>query len=94
MSYMLIVAVLFFLGLNVYFRLKIIKIYKALKRKQINIDPGLLLSKTRLKAFAEQNHPSNAHEIMAFGRLLNRLVVVGLCGLLTILVLFLIIRYL
>lgn len=93
MNYLIIATVLFFLVLNIYFRIKIIGRYKALNNKKINIDPKLMFDKSALQAYIEAHHPEHAQEIDDFRRALNNLLIIAVAGLVSILFLFLWIKF-
>jgi len=93
LSYLIIPAVIFFLILNVIFRIKIIKKYKALSSKQINIDPKLLFDRSNLNTYVAENYPEHEKEIGEFGRLLRLLMWIAIGGFLSILILYLVIKF-
>lgn len=94
LSHLLIAIVLFLLIVNVIFRVRIIKKYKALSNKEVNIEAGLLFDRNKLNDYAEKNYPQYINEIEDFRRSLNNLLKLGIWGLLCIVVIFLLMKYL
>ena len=92
-SYLIIPTVILFLILNVVFRVKIIRQYKALRNKRINIDAKLLLSSKKLKAFVNKEYPDHASEILRFSRLLQTLIALTITGFLIILSIYLYMQF-
>lgn len=93
LSHLLVAIVLFLLIVNVIFRLKILRKYNKLSNKQINIEPGLLFDRKKMKAYTEKHYPEYAEEIEDFRKSLNALMQLGIWGLLIIVVVFLLIKY-
>ena len=93
LSHLLVAIVLFLLIVNVIFRLKILRKYNKLNNKQINVKPGLLFDRKKMKAYAEKHYPEYAEEIEDFRKSLNALIQLGIWGLLIIVVVFLLIKY-
>ena len=92
-SYLIIPTVILFLILNVLFRVKIIRQYKALRNKRINIDAKLLLSSKKLKAFVQKEYPEYEFEILRFSRLLQTLIALTITGFLIILSIYLYMQF-
>lgn len=92
-SYLIIPTVILFLILNVVFRVKIIRQYKALRNKRINIDAKLLLSSKKLKAFVNKEYPEHEFEILRFSRLLQTLIALTITGFLIILSIYLYMQF-
>ena len=93
LSYLIIPLVLLMVILNVYFRLKIIKLYKSLAKKNIYLDPKILLKKQALEEYVDTTYPQHADEINTFSRHLRTLMYVGIGGFLIILTIFIIVKF-
>lgn len=94
MIYLLLAIVVLGLALNVYFRIKIIGKYKILRNKQINMEPALMFDRQKRLAFTSKYYPEYSEEIEDFSRSLNRLIIIAATGLLLILVVFIILKWL
>lgn len=93
LSHLLIAIVLFLLVLNVIFRLRIIRKYRALSNKQINIEPGLLFDRKKMHRYAKENYPQYIDEIEDFRQSLSNLLQLGIWGLLCIVIIFLLMKF-
>lgn len=94
MSYLIVAIVLFLLILNVIFRIKIIKKYKALSNKNINIDPKLMFDKAQLESYVRKYYPEHEADILDLRRWMNNLLYMGIAGLLLIISVYLILKFL
>lgn len=94
MTYLLLALVFFFLALNVFFRVKIIKKYKALSNKQINLDSKMIFDRNNFDEYVHSNYPDHAEEIKEFKTSLNRLIIIGITGFVSIVIVYLLIRFL
>ena len=72
-SFITIVLVAALFGINIYMRTVIIKKYKALRNRGLEMDPSILLNKKKRAAYAEQFHPEEAKELNSFGKSLDKL---------------------
>ena len=93
LSYLIIPIILLTLVLNGYFRLKIIKNYKNLSRKNANIEPGLIFNKSKDEAFIRKHYPQEAEEILAFSKHIKTMITIASVGFLLILIIFLIVYF-
>ena len=88
----MVVLIVFLLLLNVIFRIKIIKKYKALSNKQISIDPKLMFDKKALQQYVQKNYPQHYKEIFDFRSWMNNLLIMVIGGLLLIIVVYVLSR--
>lgn len=93
LSYLIIPIILLTLVLNGYFRLKIIKNYKKLSRKNAKIEPGLIFSKTKDEAFIRKHYPEEADQIIAFSKHIKTMIIIASVGFLLILFIFLFVYF-
>jgi len=65
---LIIVAFVGMLAINVYFRLKVIKIYRKLRRNQVPLDlsPSHLFDKEKLETEIIPQYPDHANDIRIF----------------------------
>lgn|GEM_PF-3879539 len=92
LSKLLVPIIIFIIVINLFLRLKIIKSYRQLAKKDIYVDPKLLLDKKKLESFIEANHPEHHKDIITFKKQLNTLAIIAVSGLLSILIIFLIVH--
>jgi len=88
-SYLILPLTIFLVSINIYFRLKIIKNYKYLSKKNPNIEPGLIFDKSKDEAFINEHYPENAAELIAFTKHIKKLILVCILGFAVILSIFL-----
>lgn len=81
------------LVLNGYFRLKIIRNYKKLSKKNSKIEPGLIFNKSKDEAFIRKHYPQEADEIIAFSKHIKTMITIAVIGFLLILIIFLIVYF-
>jgi len=86
LSYFIIPLVVLMLLVNVYFRVKIIKKYKTLRDKNIQIGPRELMKKSTREAYISSVQPEYAEELESFAASLNNLVKIVIGGFLLILI--------
>lgn len=78
---------------NIYFRVKIVRSYKTLRDKQVELAPGMLFNKSKAEKFLRKNYPKDAEDVISFIGHLRRLIVFSLLGFILILVIFLFINF-
>lgn len=78
-SIITIVLILALLGINIYMRTVIIRKYKALRNRGLDLDPSVLFNKKKRRAYIQQVHPDNATELNSFGDSLDKLLI-GVIG--------------
>ncbi|NNE14413.1 MAG: hypothetical protein HKN51_05520 [Saprospiraceae bacterium] len=62
-------------------------------KKNITVDPKLVLDKKKFEAFIETNHPDHHEELQSFKKQLRNLIIIAIGGLFWILVIFLIVHF-
>lgn len=93
LSYLVIPLFLLLLGLNVYLRLRIIKKYKTLRNRGINIETSSLMNVERIKEEYGEKDPQLAGQLVEFSNEIRRMVKVAIFGFVLILIIFLIIYF-
>lgn len=68
-----IVCLLFvaMLGVNIYFRAKVLRAYRILVRDRVDFTPGQIFSKLRVEDEIIPNYPDSAESIRSFSRYLQ-----------------------
>lgn len=56
------------LGVNLYFRAKVLKAYRVLVKNRVDFTPGQIFSKLRVEDEIVPNYPESAESIRAFSR--------------------------
>ena len=92
-SYFIIPVVLLMVIINVYIRIKIVKSYKTLRDKQVELAPGMIFNKPKADAFLRRNYPNEAEKVIGFIGHLRRLIFFSLVGFILILLIFLFIYF-
>ncbi len=87
-SYLVVPIILLMIIINVFLRLKIIKIYKELRDQNIEIEPGIIFNRERSEAYIAQNYPEHTNQVRALTTNLRRLLLFGLMGLIIIVSIF------
>ena len=92
LSKLMVPIIIFIIVINLFLRFKIIKSYRVLAKKDIYVDPKLLLDRKKLESFIKANHPEHHNDIINFKKQLNILAILAAAGLLAILIIFLIVH--
>jgi len=87
-SYFIIPLVFLMLAVNVYFRVKMTKQFKALDKKGIEVAPKVFWSKKKRTAYFEKNHPQHIKELNEFSESMDMLIKLVVIGFLLILISF------
>lgn len=87
-SYLVIPLVFLMLAVNVYFRVRMIKQYKALTKKQIDVHPKVFFNKKKRASYFDQYHPKHKAELNAFSESLDNLIKFVFIGFVLILLCF------
>ena len=86
---LIISLVLFFLSVNVYLRIVIIKQYKGLRDKGLYLDSSVIFNKKKRSTYIAEHHPNNVEELEKFSNNLDKLIKYVIVGFLLILSCFL-----
>jgi hypothetical protein len=90
LSYLIIPLVLLLLGLNIYFRFKIIRKYKALKKQELHFDVENVFKKSERDKLITALPKDQANQVLEFSDSLRRLVFMAAIGFGLILIIFII----
>ncbi|MEM8583155.1 MAG: hypothetical protein AAGF87_02740 [Bacteroidota bacterium] len=79
LTLIIILAVLFasMLGLNIYFRVKVLKAYKALVQNRVDFSPRQIMSKRRVEEEIIPDYPNHADLIRQFSDNLHKSIRMG-----------------
>lgn len=71
LMYLIVFLFVLLLGVNVYFRIKVIRAFNVLKKQRIQFDASLVFQKERLKNEVLVKYPRQAEAIQTFARYLK-----------------------
>ena len=91
LSYLVIPLVLLLLVVNIIFRVKIVKAYKRLRNRNINLEGGVMMKADEIKEKYKDYPSEDLDNLLAFTQSLRRLVLFAASGFIIILIVFLII---
>lgn len=79
LTLVIILAVLFLamLGLNLYFRLKVMRAYRELVRNEIDFKPAQIMNRRRVEEEIIPTYPEHADMIRQFSGFLKRSIAMG-----------------
>ena len=86
-------AFLALLFLNLYFRAKVLKVYKRLVQNEVQFDTAQLFNKKRLEAEVLQKYPKHKKDILLFGDYIRRSVYIAIMLVALIIIASLILHY-
>lgn len=69
--YLIIFLFVLLLGVNIYFRIKVIRAFNVLKNQRIQFDASLIFQKEKLKTEVLNKYPQQADTIQSFARYLK-----------------------
>lgn len=71
LMYLIVFLFVLLLGVNIYFRIKVIRAFNVLKKQRIQFDASLVFQKERLKNEVLVKYPLQAEAIQTFARYLK-----------------------
>lgn len=88
LTYLIIPLLFLMLAVNVYFRVKMIKQFKALEKKNIQVDPKVFLNKKKREVYFQKHHPQHKVQLTEFSDSMDKLIKIVVAGFLIILISF------
>jgi len=71
LMYLIIFLFVLLLGVNIYFRIKVIRAFNLLKNQRIQFDASLVFQKEKLQNEVLKKYPTQADTILSFARYLK-----------------------
>ena len=89
LSYLVVPIVLLLLGLNIFFRIKIIRKYQRLKNEELDFNVDKIFNKAEREALIKRLPTDQAQKVEDFSKNLRQLVMMAIGGFVLIVLIFL-----